>query len=54
MHRHVTPFLKNVNILLSNYQLRDGTINFIKYIPRILLLKVFSCGLVDKYQLNSY
>ena len=39
--------------LLSNSSLRDGTINFIKYASRILLLRVFLGAVVSTYQLNS-
>ena len=52
MHRHVTPFRKSINTSLFSCSLRDGTINFIKYASRILLLRVFSGALVSTYQLT--
>ena len=54
MHHHVTLFQQNTDTSLSNCLLRDGIINFAKYAHGFLLLKVFSGGLVDKYQLNSH
>ena len=53
MYRHVTPFLKSINTSLSSCSLRDGTISFIKYASRILLLRVFTGALASIYQLNS-
>ena len=53
MYRHLTPFLKSINTSLSSCSLRDGTISFIKYAPRILLLRVFTGLLVSIYQINS-
>ena len=53
MYRHVTPFLKSINTSLSSCSLRDGTISFIKYASRILLLMVFTGALVSTYQLNA-
>ena len=53
MYPHVTPFLKSINSSLSNCSLRDGSINFIKYASRILLLRVFPGALVSTHQLNS-
>ena len=52
MHRHVIPFLKNINTSLSSCSLRDGTISFINYASRILLLRVFTGALASIYQLN--
>ena len=45
-------FLKNINTSLSSCSLRDGTISFIKYASRILLLRVFTGALASIYQLN--
>ena len=53
MYRHVTPF-RTINTSLSSCSLRDGTINFVRYASRILLLRVCSGALVSTYQLNSW
>ena len=52
MYHHVTPFLKSINISLSSCSLGDGTISFIKYASRILLLRVFTGALASISQLN--
>ena len=48
MYRHLTSFLKSISTLLSSCSLRDGTINFIKYGSRILLLRVFTGALASR------
>ena len=50
MYHHVTLFLKSVNTSLPDFSLRDGTIDFIKYAFKILLLGIFSGVLVSTYQ----
>ena len=53
MYRHVTLFPKSINTSLSSCSLSDGTISFIKYASRILLLKEFTGALASIYRLNS-